>query len=178
MHLKGNCHPQKRNPLSAAQHKDTASGSHCQLGEYAREISSLFWVAGKCLKELKKNHLRSGPAQFFSPWSQGTPIINLKSLGHKFDIWLVFVKSMQLASRCVALQEKGRLRKLRISFSKHQLSEALEGTCASLKYLNCCSSLQEWGGTTAASLTEQGTDWAFQRFLEAFKLIGRQERLP
>lgn len=71
---------------------------------------------------------------------------------------LVFDKSLQLASRCMELQGKGRLRKLRISFGKYQLSEALEGTCASLKYLNCCSSPPEPVGTTAASLTGQVTD--------------------
>lgn len=119
--------------------------------------------------------------KFFSPWSQGTSIINLRSLDHKYrdiTLLLVFDKSTQLASRCVALQGKGRLKKLRISFSKHQLSEALEGTCASLKYPNCCSSPPERGGTTAASLTGQLTDCAFHPFLEALKLLKGRRSCP
>lgn len=35
----------------------------------------------------------------------------------------------------MVLQEKGSLTKLRVSPSKYQFSKALEGTCASLKYL-------------------------------------------
>jgi len=47
----------------------------------------------------------------------------------------VFDKSMHLACRWMALQGKGSLTKLRVSFSRYQFSEALEGTYASLKHL-------------------------------------------
>lgn len=62
---------------------------------------------------------------------------------------LAFDESIRLGYRWVTLHGR-RASMLRTSFSIHRLSEALEGTCASLKYLaqTPCYSPEEQGSTT------------------------------